>query len=257
MRSIALVALLLAACSAEPLPSFPDVDAGAEPFADAGTEIVSDSGGGLSSDSAIVAQDAGSIPDAGTAPDSAIAPELDAGTAPADAGTPVVREDARPPAADAGAPPSPDAGPPVGSCVPDAFEANDGPSSAMPVASGTGWPVTRYAMTWHVGDSADWVRADLDSTGVVGLFRVHAWEEVDARSPLEVRVTCLAGLVVCRGSSATRSGSTCVGRRDGDAFVDVACNTAAPAAVDVEVGVERGASECEHELAVILEPAGA
>lgn len=247
MRTTLLAALLLAACSSElePVPdagtwtadaSTPDggppivllVDADAGAPADAGEDVSTrvdagtDAGGILPPDGGILP------PDAGTSPD----PDAGAPTSP-----------------DASSPP-PDAGTPVG-CSPDALEPNDEPGSALLVASGTGWPASTYPMTWHEGDAADWIAADLDSTGVVALFRVHA---ADDYSMVEVRVSCRAGLVVCRGSGATRSGTTCVGRRLGNAYVDVGCNTAEPAAVDVLVGVEHdpASSACGHELRVSL-----
>lgn len=248
MRAIAALLVLLAGCGVEPLPQIVP-DAGAAPLDDAGPEVLADSGRGSSSDSGI-SSDSGSLSDSGISPEPDASTRVDAFVG-ADAGPPAVDAGA-PTSPDAGPPPPPDAGPP--GCRADAFEANDAPAAAALVASGVGWPHARYDMTWSEGDGADWIGAELDSTGVVGMFRVHAWEEVDARSSVEVRVTCLAGLVVCRGSGATRSGATCVGRRAGDAYVDVSCNTASPAAVDVQVGAERGAADCGHRLAVILEP---
>ncbi len=134
-------------------------------------------------------------------------------------------------------------------CLLDAYEPNDMPTAATTAdapAIDTG--ATSYPMTWHDGDPADWITATVSSTGHVGMFRVHAWE-TDTHAIVEVRVTCDAGLVICRGIGAEQTGATCAASRTGDAFVDVACNTADPAAVHVLFGVTRGDAACEHVLA--------
>lgn len=134
-------------------------------------------------------------------------------------------------------------------CLLDAYEPNDSPAAATTAeAPAIGDVATHYAMTWHDGDPADWIAAAMPTTGYVGMFRVHAWE-TDSHALVEVRVTCDAGLVICRGIGATRSGATCTAARAGDAFVDVACDTTDPAAVHVAIGVTRGDAACEHTLA--------
>lgn len=145
----------------------------------------------------------------------------------------------------------------IAGCGADVFEANETATTATPAASGTGWPHTSYAMTWHDGDAADWIGADLASTGVVGLFRVHASDIGSGSGAMvEVRVTCLAGLTTCRGVGTSRVGATCIGRRAGNAYADVGCNTDSPASVTIAAGVVRSAGAmCSHELSVSLAPA--
>lgn len=178
--------------------------------------------------------------DAGAPPEADASTRVDAG-----APTPV---DAGPP------PPVPDAGAPDAGCLPDGLEENDTPETAALVATGSGWPTATFPLTWSPGDAADWIRAELDSTDIVGLFRIHA-SDSDSRSMVEVRATCQTGVIVCRGSGAERVGATCIGRRMFNAYIDVACNTPSPAAVDILVGVERGERPCEHTTRVSLSPA--
>lgn len=167
--------------------------------------------------------------------------------------------DAGPPAVDEGLP-LVDAGPDLLSdsggagCLPDSLEPDELAADAVLVASGTGWSAT-YPRTWHEGDTVDRLAADLDSTGVVALFRVHATDE-DEASDVEVRVTCRGGTVVCRGSGAVQVGATCVARRRWNAFADVGCNTTTPASVTILVSSTRGASTlCAHAMTVRLSPA--
>lgn len=252
MRSLTLpvlFAIALFGCGAD--PALPGTDAGppswhedaSSDLADAGSTEHSTDAGTSAEDAGSPSSDAGvEVPDVSTRVDTG-APAPDAGSIP----TPTPDAGATP--ADAGSGGAPDA-PPVG-CREDAFEANDGPALAVPVASGSGWPLTHYPMTWHEGDASDWISADLDSTGIRGTFRVHA-SDVDSGAMVEVRVTCLSGLRVCRGSNASSSGATCTGRRTFNAYVDVDCVDVEAPRVEVSVGVERGRRACEHEMTVNL-----
>lgn len=248
MRFALLVSVLILGCSEQITPT-PTADAGTfedapAPAADVSTRVDTDAS--TASDAFIGPSDAApdaatQPPDASTAPDAFIVP--DAVAQPPDAFA--VAPDASTLPSDAV----------IDRCAPDAFEANESAAEATLVASGVGWAPSDYPLTWHDSDRADWVRADLDSTGVVGLFRVHASDVGSSGGAVEVRVTCRDGLTTCRGVGTSRTGSTCIGRRVGNAYADVGCVGSTPAAVSVLVGVDRGAGECTHTLSVSLQPA--
>lgn len=248
-----LVLLLLAACDVRPDPA-PAGDASpgvedASPPGDAGQPDLR------------VELDAGEVLDAPEAPDggSDAGREADGGDASTrvdaivelDAGELL---DAGPPAPDAG---PPDLGPPVDAgCVADVFESNDTPATAALVRTGTGWPDTTYPMTWHDGDVADWVSADLDSSGTPGTFRVSAsdvapFEAGVARNDVEIRVSCSPGGVLnCVGSGTfTPTGGVCIVRRRQNAYADVGC-ASAPTQIQIQVGVIRTptSAACSHAV---------
>lgn len=242
--AFAFLILSLAGCNTELIT----------PFDDAPSSVVvylPDAGSGLVHPDAPAAQDAGVALDDAPALHDASSPSPDVSTR--------VDTDAGAGLPDAYVVASPDAfvvpDSPRDRCASDSFEANETMAAAQPIPSGVGWAPTDYPMTWHEGDSADWVSRVLDTTGVVGLFRVHASDVGSNGGAVEVRVTCRDGLVTCRGVGTSRVGPTCIGRRVGNAYADVGCVGSTPAAVSVVIGVERGAGECEHTLSVSLQPA--
>lgn len=255
-----LVLLLLAACDIRPDPA-PAGDASpgvedASPPGDAGPpdlRVELDAGEVLDAPEAPDGgSDAGRETDGGDASTRVDAiVELDAGELP----------DAGPPAPDAG---PPDLGPPSDAgCIADVYEPNDTPETAALVRTGTGWPYPDdrgwpYEMTWHDGDVADWISADLDSSGLGSVggtsFRVSAVDR-DSQAIIEVRVQCAGPMIMigCTGSNATLVGNVCVARRAFNAFADVWCTS--PTTVNpilIQVGSIRtpASAACSHALRV-------
>lgn len=132
------------------------------------------------------------------------------------------------------------------------------PGETIVAAPGVGWTET-YDGTF--GEEADLYVREL-TTGARRDFRLTAWAGYDAQ--VEVRATCLSGLLRCYGlgpvysdehGGAVVDGETCVGSEQAVAWLVVGCSDPAEEVlVEVEVSRRQDRDACAYELAVSLVP---
>lgn len=187
----------------------------------------------------------------------------DGGSLPLDSGADGGNDDA---GSDAGADAGTDAGTPDAGdpCAPDEYEPNDTPDAAplvfalgAPTPAGSAYDL--YAMTWSVGDAADWISGTVAGTGPV--VRVTAVADEHAGPPslpalVTVAIRCRSGLIFCRdvASGGTISGQLCTSdARAGITYLDAGCDDPSMG-IEVLVGATPrrapDAPRCDHEVRV-------
>lgn len=185
-----------------------------------------------------VGDDAGSGADSG-APDSADSYDEDVGTE-SDAGVLDSGAELDGAAYDSGT--ALDAG-----CQPDMYEPSEDPLSVPASSTGVGWSGT-FAMTWHVGDGADWIRGDVTRAGTA--IHIQAVDS-DPYSTVTVRIRCVSSIIACVGLGpyTTMGPDYCEMTHREIADVDVACGNP-ELGFSAWAGVVRGRAACEHSVRV-------